>query len=143
MIKANELRISNWFLCNLFSADEYYQVETIEREGVKYGSQDSYVIPYSYVEPISLTPEILEKVGFKIKQKQGFATEWHHCDGDFEIDEVTNMYQEGVKLEGYAVFASEWTIGTPFQYLHQLQNVFFALTGEELPVNLNLPLNSI
>lgn len=30
----------------------------------------------------------------------------------------------------------EWTIGKPFKYLHQLQNVYFALEGEELTVNL-------
>lgn len=57
---------------------------------------------YKYFEPILLTPEILEK-----------------C-------KMTKRYQYFIKL-----FTKEGFNGK-IKYLHQLQNLFFSLTGDEL-----------
>jgi hypothetical protein len=80
------------------------------------------------LRPIPLTPELLEKAGFE--QSNEF-------DDTFRLGQFDLYYGKGY---------CEWTVddrgdneGTKprlIKYLHQLQNLFFALTGEELPVNL-------
>jgi hypothetical protein len=72
-------------------------------------------------QPIPLTPEILEKCGFQRATIGGYYK-------DFE-DITVRLFQE----EGF--YSLEY-IGTKIQYLHQLQNLYFALTSEELKVNI-------
>lgn len=75
--------------------------------------------------PIPLTPEIFKQCGFRSNHKVPFSIE-RFC-----------VYTLG---SGYLF---EWSkkddqFGTPatnFKYLHELQNLFYALHGEELPVN--------
>lgn len=79
-------------------------------------------------EPIALTPELLEKCGF-------------------EKLEFGNGFMFGRSLGGGRIFLLKYNplrtdcfyehyYGTKVQYLHQLQNLYFALTGEELEINL-------
>lgn len=125
MINANELRMGNLiekdnviykFLSleqNHASTSEYrfYWVETLDGKLGKYYS--------SHFNPIPITPEILEKCGFDrnciLKISQGLNIEW--------------SYGKEVWLtkEGEVIYEFENT-----QHLHQLQNLYFALTGEEL-----------
>lgn len=100
MIKSNELRIGNWV----------------------YGAPDSYeqchniMYDWESATPIQLTPEILEKCGFKNDFKVG-----RHAD-DFVNDVYSVMYKHAIV--------------TKVKHLHQLQNLYYALTGEELTVEL-------
>ena len=125
MTNANDLRMGNLiqkdnviykFLSleqNHASTSEYrfYWVETLDGKLGKYYS--------SHFNPIPLTPEILEKCGFDrnciLKISQGVNIEW--------------SYGKEVWLtkEGEVIYEFENT-----QYLHQLQNLYFALCGEEL-----------
>ena len=125
MINANELRMGSLiekdnvmykFLSleqNHTSTSEYrwYWVETLD------GKLGHYY--YSHFKPIPLTPEILEKCGFDrnciLKISQGLNIEW--------------SYGKEVWLtkEGEVIYEFENT-----QHLHQLQNLYFALIGEEL-----------
>ena len=74
-------------------------------------------IPYYDLSPIPLTEEWLLKFGFEWKiQHQGFY------NGRFKIDE---KYKEGYRL----YFGGE---KIDVKHVHQLQNLYFALTGEEL-----------
>ncbi len=68
-------------------------------------------------EPIPLTYEILEKCGFEC-----LCSKWKN--GHIELL---------VNLNGYDFFYGGFT---KLEYLHQLQNLYFALTTEELEVNL-------
>ena len=115
MIKANELRIGNW-------VNDKIGLVTIGENG-KINFADVY-------EPIPLTPEILEKCGFKtnklqnlfkrVKEKtEGMKSEIHL--GDY-YDERKYYYLVGLNIR--------------IIYLHQLQNLYFALTNEELIINL-------
>lgn len=36
--------------------------------------------------------------------------------------------------DGYALIGEKYAIGKDLQYVHQLQNLYFALTGEELQI---------
>lgn len=95
-------------------------------------------VRYAALKGIPLTPEILEKAGF-----------FKVVDGRWKIENMTTYYylstardyKEGFGAKivfsdtgedtGYAPFMAE-----PMYYLHQLQNLFFALTGEELEIEL-------
>lgn len=116
MIQANELRIGNWYDHN----GSYRQVTPNTIEEVWEGER-------IYVNPIPLTPEILEKwCGFE------------NDDNDFliGISERTNLHINLIKkrtlLESYDGIIALCNIS----YLHQLQNLYFALTGKELNVQL-------
>jgi hypothetical protein len=108
MIQANECRIGNCL------HDRHGNVIRIQN-GFFYIVQDPKRLDdYS---PIQLTPEILEKCGF---WKGNFAG---LVNGDFIWSLGVLSIREG------AYFIS-------CQYLHQIQNIFFALTGTELEVNI-------
>jgi hypothetical protein len=79
--------------------------------------------------PIPLTPELLERCGFKwdsVPDSDGdehniYETNW----GDFEVTMPDNDILE---LEGFRM--------PHIKHLHQLQNIYFALTGIELEIKL-------
>lgn len=89
-------------------------------------------------EPIPLTPEILEKAGFVISEDlgdmiyyqlpdktYGYGVCFDHEDLSFYRYHTIN---DSNSFE-YLIYDS-----IHFQYLHQLQNLFFALCGEELQI---------
>jgi hypothetical protein len=118
-MKANELRIGNWVLKSLKSGNG----RKIEGQ---IGCQDIVRIfenigSFNY-EPIPLTEEWLVRFGFD------------HClNGWWCSKELIN-----VKLSKHGVievFLSGSDTDLAFygiSYLHQLQNLYFAITGEEL-----------
>ena len=144
LIKAEEFRVGNLCMDKLtgewLSVDEIKRNEKDEHIVIFYViNRDKYPLPAGWqVAPIPLTPEILEKAGFS---DGGFSVDanWYYklinlpsnwMSVTYELNlfttEEENKY--GVNLEtqyfGY------------FKYLHQLQNLYFALTGEELPIEL-------
>lgn len=84
------------------------------------------------IDPIPLTPEILEKAGFEKIGDNGYII--------YEFEDEKNA-NEGFYVEcegdGYAYYyPSNTAMDVQINYLHQLQNLFFCLTGEELKINL-------
>lgn len=79
------------------------------------------------IEPIPLTPEWLERMGFVKNTRE----EW---DGPkIELEHSLEWFTiKGYGPDSFMLMGSEWTTGKPFQFVHQLQNLYFALTGEEL-----------
>jgi len=79
------------------------------------------------LKPIPLTPEILEKCGF-YKSKTEWIKRTEEDPFIIEFFEFTKAFHytggEGVRL------------GIGGKYLHQLQNLYFALTGDELTIKL-------
>lgn len=77
--------------------------------------------------PIPLTEEILLKLGFeKIEEISWYV--------DYRIDEQYKIvyYKDDKCFKLFSPIASLSKI----KYLHELQNLFFVLTGDELEVNL-------
>jgi len=109
-MKANELRIGNW----VKESDGRF-IHIHDGLGIDHHKQFS---------PIEITPEILEKAGFKVERHT--YDEYWSC-GWFNIRKMGN---------GFEFLGSEWTHGETFYFLHQLQNLYFALTGEELKIEL-------
>jgi hypothetical protein len=110
MINENELRIGNWI---------------IDEDGEKHQITAGMFswMDWSLCDPIVLTPEILEELKFKIIQGVGF--QYYSClEGDMKIDLS--------HFECYVSRYDEDPVPFPCKYLHQLQNLYFALTGMEL-----------
>ena len=132
-IKASDLRVNNLVLVNgkitkIESIDEdginisaeggYYQGEaSIEREA--YFTKNWFGGNY-LVEPIPLDSDILIKCGFEFVS--GIWAKSAH-DTRFKI-EFAGSHCQLLNTGGY--------IGEPFQYLHQLMNIFYCLTNTEI-----------
>ena len=117
-ILASELRIGNWILVNNEPCPIGYGVIADCAQKAK-GIKNAYLDKISF-DPIPLTPEILEKCGF---ENNGFYCT--HSDPYMEISPSATGFILSVNC-------SEYEIGETFNHLHQLQNLYFALTGEEL-----------
>ncbi|HLZ86483.1 MAG TPA: hypothetical protein VKQ52_04570 [Puia sp.] len=76
------------------------------------------------MEPIRLTPKILEKCGFRNYVREEWIITYGNTHTDFEFTE------DGLKLR----HATPARVG--IKYVHQLQNFFYAITGHELDVDL-------
>lgn len=106
-MKANELRIGNWFI-------QYDEPE--EFDGDFYHLSDIKFIP--------LTEEWILKFGF-VKTIDAYFY------NDYCIEDIHN----GVTwvISEFDHLTNEFTaFGRCINYVHQLQNLYFALTGEEL-----------
>lgn len=116
-MKAQELRIGNYV--KLFLNHQDYDVIEIKIDDLYYINQKNGIY-----EPIQLTEEWLLKFGFEklTDSKDGFkTTSYTYTKGISFI-----VYFDGVRL------STNFWIGNEKHYVHQLQNLFFALTGEEL-----------
>lgn len=137
MTEANELKIGNWvkydgelykvigIVTSINSNGTRYfrtQLETREGDFSKAKTQE-------WINPIPLTPEILEKCGWTYNNE----SDLFEIYGDARMSMV---FRENV--QSYVMFNSilKALIAKRITYIHQLQNLFFALTGEELTVNL-------
>lgn len=127
MINATELRIGNWVEYKISGKDEWIAapVFSIKRDTGK------------HFRPIELTPEILEKCGFK---RHGDGLElWflgeirvNHCSTVTILRPCNAAGESQADVCGYPTLGDK----IPCKYLHQLQNLYFALTGTELTINL-------
>jgi hypothetical protein len=77
-----------------------------------------------FYEPIPLTPAILEKCGF-VRDRNGFA-----------LSDKMSLSLSVTKDGEYLACWLDKSLGITVENVHQLQNLYFALTGEELTVNL-------
>lgn len=155
MIKDTELRIGNLLqeksTGDILPVLEIYRGEVINSYQQvwitynfdRYGKYTQYI---HNCEPIPLTEEWLLKFGFEKKQKEFYnrravPTEFYWLKEFYvDIDELTGPnglepficfgYDKDYFPKDHTYF--NW-IATP-DYVHQLQNLYFALTGHELEV---------
>ena len=116
MIQANELRIGNWVEPQ-FNGMSVVTPLQVTGMFIRQVSALESAIADNY-NPIQLTPEILEKCGF-IMVKEDF---WQ------KLNVTIILTKDGNNL--CFVYVEE-ILNAP-KSLHQLQNLYFALTGEEL-----------
>jgi len=115
-MNTQELRINNLFIDR---KGQICKVERIEKEFEECKILSNTGLTHFPFEPIQLTEEILvnwcgfEKIGYNYRLKKG----WHWIQVD-KCSFYINGKQYGL-----------------IDYVHQLQNLYFALTGEELPIN--------
>jgi len=123
-MKSNELRIGNQIKYH----DKIITVAGIVRNTIYYESKvlcfDGNVGDYKPFEPIPLTEEWLLKFGFEEKQHDSDQC-FGHVLNDFW---VMNESQIRVNCGGYILFDFK------IEFVHQLQNLYFTITGEELAI---------
>ncbi len=115
-MKANELRIGNIVNVGI--------IENMLESGVHVGKGKCYI--YSEFEPIPLTEEWLLKFGFEITYSSNFRLKLDHKTHNeigFDFSHVADNSMEGFRFYGHYI---------KIQYIHQLQNLYFALTNKEL-----------
>lgn len=76
------------------------------------------------IEPIRLTPKVLEKCGFRNFVRDEWILTHGTTHTDFELTD------DGLRLR------HSTPTRVPIRYVHQLQNFFYAIAGQELEVDL-------
>jgi len=120
-MKVTELRIGNWAMGNKpfqITAANIAHAALTESQNLDTGWQ-----------PIPLTEEWLERFGLKIECM--WVNDCKAVKGDFHI----TLDHDGETVIGYPTsigIRNQWMFVQDIEYVHQLQNLYFALTGEEL-----------
>lgn len=120
-MKANELRIGNW-----------YDDNGIFKQVTPNTIEEVWVAERTWCKPIPLTEEWLEKLGFEICGYNQLS--WRHTEHikNFELDGINWADADYPEYQFL-----NYNIGNDIfriHYVHQLQNLYFALTGEELEI---------
>lgn len=146
-MKATEIRVGNWVKEESLGYKQWGLKDFDNYHGEHY--PENWIS--DKIEPIPLTPEILEKAGFEkrvydahkknliiIEQMPELAAR-EFCDfkkalmdGDWQI-----VIQEADIWDVW--FGNDEDLDVrlvSIEYLHELQNLFFGLTGDELEINL-------
>ena len=125
MIKPQELRIGNY----VFDIDgDVLQVGEILDIGVKFKGT-SLSSRYEKINPIPLTEEILLKFGFEKREHKSFFKGKELIYFTFTSNKYGFLIWNTIQNQWWVL--GKISISQPI-YVHQLQNLYFALTGEEL-----------
>lgn len=136
-IKTNELRLGNYVFDNENISMQIAKIETekytdwnsgntfnaiLEKDGQYYESDVMNYIP--------LTEKWLLEFGFNKDYKKGYIGK-DFSNQDFVLAEpfVMGEWQKGYAFE---FTAGGWSKYKEFNYVHELQNFYFAMTGEDL-----------
>ena len=110
-MKAEELMIGDWVICNHYQDKPFYH---------QFGLGDFMKGDYVFCEPIPLTPEVLEKNGFV----------FHHSDCAYFATVEKQMASDGIETSYISVFSrnileiktSVSELKMQCEYVHQLQH---------------------
>ncbi len=131
MLKANELRIGNKFQDKKGNVLTCYGVTCDEHEHkgiVWYDLELGFYLDLKECFPVKLTESILKDAGFSM------------CENNYKywcllFEDIEHM---GICIEnGYAFIGQKGgrvKTNSRIKHVHQLQNLYFALTGEELTI---------
>jgi len=129
-LSARELRIGNYILISILQEDGGFKNElftvnsTVIRDAEHYGGEWN-------ASPIPLTEEWLVKFGFiKARDEANPYMDGEHTviSGRFTV--FSKMPLTFNSVHGW--FLNKYQTELIIKYVHQLQNLYFALTGQEL-----------
>lgn len=128
-MKSTELRIGNY----VGDENDIAIVESIDKDGcmLQFINDEKKGFRITQpINPIPLTEEWLLKFGFEKKIDDLFAIKLKYLYNSVKYyeDEKIWIYYNDDNNAGCNAIAD-------FKYVHQLQNLYFALTGEELIIN--------
>lgn len=125
-MKATELRIGNWVKYSHLIENVLHEFDSIsgifENNLVSIKSRPYTAFTLDSVNPITLTEEWLLKFGF---EEDGH--DWYFMSAKDRFTDIGYSYS--IKKNVFEVNECEMV---EVKYVHQLQNLYFALTGEEL-----------
>ena len=144
MIDPKELRIGNLVSTNVDTGTIImptgfpFIVYTIGFSGCEilndlskpWAQQEPFPAKYNRLEPIPITPEWLERLGFERKYKNENTIHWVKFSAkhlSFVITECSSLF--GMEYNAYGADHCPQIF-----HIHQLQNLYHALTGQELTV---------
>jgi len=145
-VRINELRVGNLL------KDPILKIEVTAKLLLAFEENEGYINLY---RPIPLSEERLLKFGFEVKP----ISKWNGNDADYRPENVSTEQRDFVldsfilryeiftfnnvsEITTYCGINSSWYPKVYFdsvplyrlKYIHQLQNLYFALTGEELTI---------
>ena len=134
---------------NITTIDKDIMVGEILLSGINHAIckdyiRDKVLYPFDNLRGILLTPELLKKYGFvRFGSSNPFTTQYLLTNDDciyIFIGFISNGFNEddqsGCCELSYATDPSRKKYGRKIEFFHQLQNLYYNLTGEELKVNL-------
>ena len=138
-MKATELRIGNLVYCGDKEIHKITYIQNDILEGVCVSKEGGHLVPNNYFAPIPLTEEWLLRFGFKKRDKSHYSLYY----------ELRMEFNKGMSMKIFCL-TQFWKDGsvcvldpsnlntimnqTEIKYVHTLQNLYFALTGEELKI---------
>lgn len=130
-MKAQELRIGNWVIIDCPDFENKYQIiPNVHEKGIMLNGN-----PYALLEihSIPLTEEWLLKLRFTIEGGKRGVYYMHKIFKGFRIwkSDITTCFTVGRKQSDNT--PTYWI--ADLKYVHQLQNLYYALTGEELIID--------
>lgn len=121
-MEAKELRVGN-FVYHKYN-NEFYQITSATISALERGED--------YPEPIPLTEEWLKRFGWVWNEEcKSFEKQ---PNGDARMNLEYRKINGSYTMFNYVLKA---LIAKRIWYVHQLQNLYFALTGKELTINKN------
>jgi hypothetical protein len=143
-MKANELRVGNWVTGDDGPQKVAYLGETIGLWNSIGGTekyQHNPIISHDIdnLKPIPLTPEILGRAGFDKYVVTTEGSVWGPSVLTYYKKETPRFRYISIRLqelEDEVNYVWEGDFSGYIKSLHQLQNLVFALTGEELNIEL-------
>jgi hypothetical protein len=124
-MKANELRIGNLVMYSNNSS--IFTVSGLHVFGMDcFDDIEETYIEYDQFEGIPLTEEWILKFGFEVNRQTKEDNNIWRCsctEGYFEVEQIIGFFL----LDNHCY-------GTQIKYVHQLQNLYFALINEELTI---------
>ena len=125
-MKAEHFRIGNL----IYIGNRAIKIGMMHDEHFSFLSDNQWnpMLPYKRIEPIEITDYWLLKFGFEETYNSNSRIRYDHSFNFIGYDFSKN---EDKDMEGFRFYGKYIKI----KYVHQLQNLFFALTGEELELN--------
>lgn len=116
----NEIRRGNWL--DLYGT--HLQATGISDAYIVFEEPNYDVVNPNDVKGIELTPEWLER--FPLKGERVFESVYEYTTTDKYADQVR------IQTNGEIYIFMGYKDGVEIKYVHQLQNIYYALTGREL-----------
>lgn len=133
-MECTELRIGNW-VSHTPSKNETTEANFIVSEINKFSANTINGLDAECCQPIPLTEEWLLKFGYRKKPASIVG-----CDYDCGHG-IVRVIKYNERIRTYRNWSNEDRLNgfswgkTRIEYVHQLQNLYFALTGKELTLN--------
>ena len=132
MIKANELRLGNWVL----EVDEFSRIYSLDSGGTTFWKINDINVHKETLRVLETHEQRFKSIELSMSllvNSCGFAKNGFGCRLYLNnTDELFYGTQDNVLR--YQTRGSGFTRNFDIKYLHQLQNLFFSLTGKELEV---------